>query len=149
MNMKRNHILHYFFFILLLCDNLSLPQNPDTIWTKIHGISSQGDIDEGICVRQTMDGGYIITGSCVPDGLVSYIDVLLLKTDASGNIIWTKTYGKDFIESAYSIEQTSDGGYIIGGRAVKGSYPFIEPPISDVWILKTELNGDTLWTKSY
>ena len=87
--MKQNHILRYLIPILLLCNNLSLPQNPDTVSTKIHSISSQGDIDEGICVRQTMDSGYIITGSCVPDGLVSYIDVLLLKTDASGNIIWT------------------------------------------------------------
>jgi hypothetical protein len=147
--MKKIQFLTYLIPLVILYNNLALSQNPDTIWTKIHSISPQGDIDEGNCVRQTADGGYIITGSCVPDGLESHIDLLLLKTDPSGNIVWTKSYGKDFIESAFSVEQTYDGGYIIGGRAVTGSYPIVEPSISDIWILKTDVNGDTLWTKTY
>jgi len=73
------------FFIIF--GNL-FAQIPDTLWSKIHDITD--DIDEGKFVQRTMDGGYIITGSCVPDGGVSYVDVLLLKTDASGNILWTK-----------------------------------------------------------
>ncbi|MFC2103203.1 T9SS type A sorting domain-containing protein [Bacteroidota bacterium] len=125
------------------------PQSPDTLWTKIHSISPNGDIDDPKCIRQTNDGGYIITGACVPDGLVSFVDVLLLKTDPMGNIVWTEIYGKGFVEEGLSVQQTSDGGYIIGGRAVTGSYPVIEPPISDIWILKTDENGDTLWTKTY
>ena len=147
--MKKIQFLTYLIPLIILYNNLAHSHNPDTIWTKIHSISPQGDIDEGICVRQTSDGGFIITGSCVPDGLESDIDFLSLKTDASGNIAWLKSYGKDFVESAFSVEQTSDGGYIIGGRAVTGSYPLVEPPISDVWILKTDVNGDTLWTKTY
>jgi len=79
------------FFIVF--GNL-IAQAPDTLWSKIHNITD--DIDEGKCLRKTIDGGYIITGSCVPDGVVSYVDVLLLKTDASGNILWTKTFGRDF-----------------------------------------------------
>ena len=122
-------------------------QVPDTIWTKIHDITL--DIDEGDCVRQTSDGGYIITGNCVPNGLVSHSDVLLLKTDVLGNIEWAKVHGKGFFESASAVEQTTDGGYIIAGRALTGSYPFIDPPISDAWILKTDPAGDTLWTKTY
>ena len=129
-----------------LCGN-SFAQAPDTLWSKIHAITI--DIDEGKCVRQTNDGGYIITGSCVPDGLVSYVDVLLLKTDPSGNIVWTRTYGKDFFEEGLSVAQTSDPGFIIAGRCVTGSYPIMDPIYSDAWILKTDANGDTLWTKTY
>jgi hypothetical protein len=140
------------FFLLTILLNIQpnlFPYTPDTLWTKIHSISPNGDIDDGKCVRQTNDGGYIITGSCVPDGLVSHVDILLLKTGLLGNIVWTKTYGKDFVEEGLSVNQTYDGGYIIGGRAVTGTYPTVEPPISDVWILKTDGNGDTLWTKTY
>ena len=135
-------------FILFIYGNL-FTQEPDTLWSKIHSISPQGDIDEGRYVRQTLEGGYIITGSCVPNGLLSHIDLLLLKTDDSGNILWTKTYDRNYIEDGFSVEQTSDGGYIIGGRAVTGVYPVVEPPYSDVWILKTDINGDTLWTRTY
>ncbi len=142
--MKNFAIFMIQFFIVI--GNL-IAQTPDTLWSKIHDITD--DIDEGKCVRQTIDSGYIITGSCVPDGLISYIDVLLLKTDASGNIQWTKTYDNDFFEEGLSVIQTSDGGFIIGGRCLTGSYPFIEDPVSDAWILKTDTNGDTLWTKTY
>jgi len=138
------------FFVALISIQAAIhPQTPDTLWTKIHSISPNGDIDDPKCIRQTDDGGYIITGSCVPDGLVSHVDVLLLKTDPLGNIVWTKAYGKDFVEEGLSVEQTSDGGYIIGGRTVTGSFPVIDPPISDIWILKTDADGDTLWTKTY
>jgi hypothetical protein len=135
--------------MLLTFQTDPIAQMPDIVWSKIHSISPDGDIDDGRCIWQTNDGGYIITGACVPDGLVSHVDVLLLKTDPLGNIEWTKTYGRDFIEEGLSVKQTFDGGYIIGGRAVTGSYPIVEPPISDVWILKTDEAGDTLWTKIY
>ena len=121
-------------------------QIPDTIWSKIHDITE--DVDIGQCVKQTADSGYIITGSCVPDGLTSHVDVLLLKTDASGNVEWTQTFDHNFFENGVSVDQTSDGGFIIGAIRLMGSYPFIEPPVSDAWIIKTDLNGDTVWTRS-
>ncbi|KPL07661.1 hypothetical protein AMJ86_03510 [bacterium SM23_57] len=133
---------------LIVCGNL-IAQPPDTLWSRIHSISPMGDIDDGKCVRQTTDGGYIITGSCVPNGLESHVDLLLLKTDTLGHILWTQTYGRGFVEEGLSVEQTSDGGYIIGGRAVSGVYPVVDPPYSDVWMLKTDSYGDTLWTKTY
>ena len=46
--------------LLLSCSSI-VAQVPDTIWSKIHNITN--DIDEGKCIRQTIDGGYIITGS--------------------------------------------------------------------------------------
>jgi hypothetical protein len=59
-------------------------------------------------VQQTSDGGYIVAGEIGGD-------VLLIKTDANGNIIWTKTYGGTGWDEASSIQQTSDGGYIVAG----------------------------------
>ena len=132
--------------LLLSCGSI-VAQVPDTIWSKIHDITN--DIDEGKCVRQTIDGGYIITGSCVSDGMNSLTDVHLTKTDANGSIQWTKIYDRNFFEEGLSVELLSDGGYIIGGRCLTGSYPFIEPPVSDAWILKTDANGDTLWSRVY
>ncbi len=135
--------------VFLIIPRCLFAQVPDTLWSKIHSISPLGDIDEGRCVRQTNDGGYIITGSCVPEGLISHVDLLLLKTDSRGDQIWVKKYDRHYFEVGYSVEQTSDGGYIIGGRAVTGTYPIVDTPISDAWILKTDANGDTLWTKIY
>jgi hypothetical protein len=134
--------------IIVLCFWVNLfAQSPDTIWSKVHGITI--DIDEGRCIRNTADGGYIITGSCVPNGLISHTDLLLCKTDVSGNIIWSKTYGRTLIEEGFSVEQTTDGGYIITGRSLTGTYPYWDPVYSNAWLLKTDANGDTAWTKIY
>ncbi|MFZ8835396.1 MAG: hypothetical protein ACO2O5_14565, partial [Candidatus Caldipriscus sp.] len=62
-------------------------------------------LDEAHSVQQTSDGGYIVAGRT--DG-----GILLIKTDANGNIQWAKTYGIGF---ATSVQQTSDGGYIVAG----------------------------------
>jgi len=144
--------------VLYLTSGL-LSQVPDTLWSRIHSISPNGDIDEGKCVRETADGGYIITGSTVPDGMVSHIDVLLLKTDAEGNIQWTRTYGNEFVDDGFAVEPLSDGGYIIAGRALLfsdttvGNYNVSAagwPPFhSDGWLLKTDANGDTVWTSKF
>lgn len=136
----------FFLVSCIICGNLAA-QIPDTLWSQIHSISPMGDIDEGKCVRQTAEGGYIITGSCVPNGMVNAVDVLLLKTDTEGNIQWIRTYDRTFIEEGLAVEQTPDEGFIIGGRTCTGPYPI--PIQSDVWMLKADSNGDTLWTKTY
>jgi len=112
----------------------------DTLWTKIF-VGSK--LDGGSSVRQTVDGGYIIVGGKEsPAGIFN--DVWLIKTDASGDIIWTKTYGGDFEDYGTSVQQTTDGGYaIVGNTDSFGSGGF------DIWLLKTDALGDTLWTKTF
>lgn len=136
-----------FIVKLFIISTPLLGQVPDTLWSRIHDITN--DIDMGRCVDQTVDGGYIVTGSCVPDGMTSFIDALLIKTDNSGMIQWTKTFDQGFFEEGCSIEQTADQGYIIGGIKLTGVYPFVKEPKSDAWLLKTDPNGDTVWTKRY
>jgi hypothetical protein len=145
---KRNLKILFFGYLLFLLPGINYTQIPDTLWTKIYDISI--DLDEGKCVKETKDGELIITGSSVPDGMNSAIDLVLLKTDNTGNMLWTKTYDRHFIEEGFAIEQTFDDGYVVGGRSLNVTGP--NPPSdhdSQIWLLKADSNGDTLWSKTF
>ena len=86
-------------------------QAPNTLWTQTFGGSSY---DAGYSVRQTSDGGYIITGVTESYGAGSG-DVWLIKTNSSGDTLWTKTFGGSGSDASFSVQQTSDGGHIITG----------------------------------
>jgi hypothetical protein len=111
---------------LLLC-SLSHAQPG---WERTYG--GTGD-DEGQSVQQTFDGGYIIAGFSNSFG--HGYDVYLIKTDPTGDTLWTRTYDADGAEYGYSVQQTSDSGYIIVGYAGQST---------GVWLLKTDASGDTL-----
>ena len=102
-------------------------------WAKTFGGS---DYDRAYSVQQTSDGGYIVAGYTYSFGAGGY-DVFLLKTDASGNLQWAKTFRGDSIEFAYSVQQTSDGGYIVAGVTLS-----FGAGNNDVFLLKTDTNGN-------
>jgi hypothetical protein len=111
----------------------------DTLWTRTY--RGDGDV-RGYSVQQTADGGYIIAGSIVDSGVTGY--VYLIKTNASGDTLWTRTYGEAQNSEGNSVQQTSDGGYVVAGFATSngtgGCY---------VYLIKTNASGDTLWTRTY
>ena len=104
-------------------------------WSRTFGGSA---LDVGYAVAQTDDGGYIIVGETDSYGAGSY-DVYLIKTDAEGNQQWFKTFGGSDDDGAYSVQQTSDGGFIIAGWTESWG-----AGASDVYLIKTDANGNTV-----
>ncbi len=123
--------------------------NGDTLWTKIYGGTSY---EEVYSVKQTIDGGYFAAGYTESDSVFvenkkstkGAGDMFLMKTDAAGDTSWTKRYGGSGFDIAYSAQQTTDGGYILGGITESFGAEGI-----DIFLVKTDSNGDTLWTKTY
>jgi hypothetical protein len=112
----------------------------DTLWTRTFGGISA---ELANCVQQTSDGGYIVAGWTKSFG-AGDADAYLIKTNASGDTLWTRTCGGTSEDEAYSVQPTSDGGYIVAGWTYSfgaGNY--------DVYLIKTDSAGDTLWTRTY
>ncbi len=141
------------FFITLLY-NVTFSQAPSIQWQKSYGGSGIGG-DIGASIFQTTDGGYIVAGSSDSnDGDVSgnhgQRDGWVLKLDINGTIEWQKSYGGSGWEGFASVEQTSDGGYILAGSSsdsndgdVSGNHGG-----GDVWIIKIDFIGNLQWQKS-
>jgi hypothetical protein len=115
-------------------------ENGDTLWTKTLGGS---DDEQGYFIRETQDTGFIIAGYTLSSG-AGKKDIYLVKTSASGVPMWEKTFGGLEDEEGYSVHETSDGGFIIVGKALSfglGNW--------DVYVIRTNSTGDTLWTRTY
>lgn len=120
----------------------------DSIWGHYYGQGAGLPAwmeDGGECVRQTPDGGYIVTGHKTTYG-ANYVDLWLLRTDEEGDTLWTKTFGEWYIggDEGWSVQITTDGGYITGGTTC--SYGAGN---SDVWLVKTDASGNMEWMRTF
>ncbi|UCG30040.1 MAG: hypothetical protein JSV53_11170 [candidate division WOR-3 bacterium] len=119
---------------------LKLNAQGDTLWTRTYG-GSQNDV--GNKIIETSDHGYAILGETESFG-TGNVDIWLLKTNGTGDTTWTRTYGGVGWEGASSVQQTPDGGYIIVGSTASFGAGY-----ADVYIIKTDADGITEWTRTY
>jgi len=127
-------IRRFLWLVLILINSILDAQDLEILWTNTYGSGM------GFSVIENGSEGYVVTGPTW-DGQGIY----LLKTDISGNQVWKKTYGdsdESGVEIGMSVIESSDNSYVIAGATtINGA--------SIVALMKTDLNGDTLWTRSY
>ena len=133
-------------------------------WDKRFGGT---DIDELHSLQQTADGGYILGGfsgsgsngdktqsnwDTVGGSLGFSKDYWIVKTDSLGIKQWDKRYGGTSNDYLYSLQQTTDGGYILGGYSFSdstGNRTQATQGSADYWMVKTDALGNQLWDKRF
>jgi hypothetical protein len=108
-------------------------------WTKIIGGS---DDDYAFSITQSSDGGYAVAGWTKSFG-AGYFDMYVVKLDSSGNVQWTKTIGGSSDDRAFSIIQSSDGGYVVAGFTSS-----FGTGGADFYVVKLDSSGNVQWTKT-
>ncbi|MDD5224299.1 MAG: hypothetical protein PHE84_09925 [bacterium] len=118
-----------------------LKLNPDgtVAWQKAFGGT---DVEKAFSIQQTSDGGFIIAGYTKSFGAGNY-DAWVLKLNSDGTMAWQKAYGGTWEDHSYSIQQTSDGGYILAG------YISSSTSYHNFWVLKLNPDGTVAWQKTY
>ncbi len=147
-----------FAFGVMLLSIISVKVAIAAQWAKTYTATVTSLIDQSYdsasAIKQTVDGGYIVAGYtgrpyAVSTEPMSFFpptiegDFWIIKLDASGEIIWQNIYGGASAEQANSVEETSDGGYVVAGTASS----FGEG--QGIWILRLDQNGNIVWQKSY
>ncbi len=140
--------------LLLISSNTvySSDQSNEVItFSKTYSI---GEVDWSSSIIETSDGGYIITGGTrawIGDEWIGDLkkatsdsDMLLIKTDEEGNEIWNQTYGGKFDDSGYLVFEMDDGGYMIFGKTSS-----FGTNIESLWVLRTDINGNEQWNRTY
>ncbi|HPU47245.1 MAG TPA: hypothetical protein PLQ91_06455 [Bacteroidales bacterium] len=131
---------------------VKLNSSGDILWQKCLGGTN---VDQAFSIQQTSDGGFIVAGGTFSnDGDVSgnhgIVDSWIVKLNSSGDIIWQKCFGGTDDDVAFSIQQTSDGGFIVAGGTfsndgdVSGNHGIV-----DSWIVKLNSSGDIIWQKCF
>ena len=108
------------------------------LWTKFYGGPSW---DIAHYVDATTDGGFVLVGETYSYGNGAN-DGYMIRCDANGDTLWTKVFGGAGADVLRCVKATADGGMAAIGyteEATAGG--------KDIWIIKTDANGDTLWTK--
>src|SRR6185295_3208667 len=112
----------------------------NTVWIKNFGGPGGQD---GWRITQAPDGGYVVAGNNI-ENVNGPIDIFIFKTDANGNLQWSRSYGGPGEEHAYGLCRATDGGYIVCGSTTSfGSGD------EDAYILKIDESGNQQWSRNY
>jgi len=119
---------------------IKLDNKGNKVWDKTYG--GRGD-DLAFSLIQTTDGGYAVAGGTGSKG-AGGVDLWVIKVDIHGNMIWDRTYGGSGVDAAYSLIQTTDGGYAVTGATFsKGAGG------ADLWVIKLDSQGNMIWDRTY
>ena len=124
------------------------------IWSKTYGTA----LDETVsAVKQTFDSGYLLIGNQVdpediiadPDtagyaGYAGRSNIHIIKTDADGNEVWSRTYDSDENIIAYSGLVTPDGSYVL-----LATITYFPGSDNDIYLLKIDQKGDEVWVRTF
>lgn len=125
------------------CFIVKTDANGDTLWTSVIGGAGW---DESMDVIE-QPSGYVICGGTNSEGNSNY-DFFLMKIDFTGNLMWVKQYGGQWVEASYCVEEIPGSGFLIAGYTETYSYSNNRGSDSaNAWIVKTDYNGDTLWSQ--
>jgi len=139
------------------CWIVKLNSEGTIVWQKSLGGTN---FDYALSIQQTNEGGYIVSGYGLSNdgdvsghhGTTSYYDYWVVKLDNAGTIQWEKSLGGTKADLGYSIQQISDGGYIIAGYAKSNDGDITghigSTDSSDCWIVKLDNGGNIQWQKS-
>ncbi|MBU0507227.1 T9SS type A sorting domain-containing protein [bacterium] len=119
---------------------LKINSEGDSLWSRTFGGSN---IDYCYSVKQTTDGGFVLAGYTSSFGALNH-DFWLVKTDANGDSLWSRTFGGPDQEDGRAVVQTSDGGYLITGWG-----QLLTPGNTNFIAIRTDANGDSLWGRVY
>lgn len=128
---------------------VKLSSTGDLQWHKLYGRTAN---DIAYCVQQTTDGGYILAGQST--STTGEYDYWIVKTDDFGELQWQHKYGGTTNDIAYSIDQTTDGGYIVAGQTlsnngdVTGAHVSACCGVSEYWVVKLNATGAIEWQKA-
>ena len=111
-----------------------------TTWSRTYG---GNDTDSAETVIQTSDGGYVIVGQTQSFG-AELGDLWLVKTNSSGITEWVRIYGGEGLDVAYSVVETTDGGYALAGLTCS-----FGAGLADFWLIKTGASGNMEWNRTY
>ena len=114
----------------------------DTVWTKRIGGAQN---DWGGSVIMTSDGGFVAAGFTDSYG-AGNDDIYLVKVDSMGSLLWSKTFGGSGFEYGYDVIETAGNGLLIVGEGTSWG---TGPANTDIYVIKTDAKGDTLWTYVY
>ncbi|HRH66738.1 MAG TPA: hypothetical protein PLU53_10615, partial [Bacteroidia bacterium] len=117
---------------------MKMDGNGTVLWTKTWGGIGK---DRAQDIIQTSDGGYAITGYTTSSP-AQYYDAFIIRTNSSGDTLWTRRYGASGYDDANAIRELPDGGFVIGGQSTNGAS-------LDMYMVRTNATGNSIWTKRW